>query len=146
MAKEARAGNLDGFSDQELANLVNGFGKWPEEEKARKAIVAIAGELGSKGRRFSTFSTPALVRIANGLSRGIEEGETAGEVAEPALLKDRLHRLAHYLQYAEDRLQQADVQCEYIQGVGQGAVVGRSRCAGTAGAGQAPGVACRSRV
>ncbi|THK34122.1 shikimate kinase [Ensifer sp. MPMI2T] len=105
----ARAGNLDGFSDQELANLVNGFGKWPEEEKARKAIVAIAGELGSKGRRFSTFSTPALVRIANGLSRGIEEGETAGEVAEPALLKDRLHQLAHYLQYAEDRLQQADV-------------------------------------
>nr|WP_234851532.1 hypothetical protein [Sinorhizobium meliloti] len=93
-----------------MANLVNGFGKWPEEEKARKAIVAIAGELGSKGRRFSTFSTPALVRIANGLSRGIEEGETAGEVAEPALLKDRLHRLAHYLQYAEDRLQQADVQ------------------------------------
>ncbi|WP_246800898.1 shikimate kinase [Mesorhizobium amorphae] len=105
----ARDGNLDRFSDQELANLVNGFGKWPEEEKARKAIVAIAGELGSKGRRFSTFSTPALVRIANGLSRGIEEGETAGEVAEPALLKDRLHQLAHYLQYAEDRLQQADV-------------------------------------
>ncbi|WP_456632510.1 shikimate kinase [Bradyrhizobium sp. USDA 10063] len=105
----ARAGNLDGFSDQELANLVNGFGKWPEEEKARKAIVAIAGELGSKGRRFSTFSTPALVRVANGLSRSIEEGETAGEVAEPALLKDRLHRLAHHLQYAEDRLQQADV-------------------------------------
>ncbi|MDH2348860.1 shikimate kinase [Bradyrhizobium sp. SSUT77] len=105
----ARSGNLDGFSDQELANLVNGFGKWPEQEKARKAIVAIAGELGSKGRRFSTFSTPALVRIANGLSRGIEEGETAGEVAEPALLKDRLHQLAHYLQYAEDRLQQADV-------------------------------------
>ena len=105
----ARAGNLDGFSDQALANLVNGFGKWPEEEKARKAIVAIAGELGFKGRRFSTFSTPALVRVANGLSRSIEEGETAGEVAEPALLKDRLHRLAHYLQYAEDRLQQADV-------------------------------------
>ncbi|WFU07412.1 hypothetical protein QA648_35810 (plasmid) [Rhizobium sp. CB3171] len=104
----ARAGNLDGFSDEELANLVNGFGKWPEEEKARKAMVAIARELGSKGRRFSTFSTPALVRIANGLSRGIE-GETAGEVDEPALLKDRLHKLAHYLQYAEDRLQQADV-------------------------------------
>ncbi|VIO69758.1 Shikimate kinase [Bradyrhizobium ivorense] len=106
----ARAGNLHGFSDQELANLVNGFGKWPEEEKARKAIVAIAGELGSKGRRFSTFSTPALGRTANGLSRAIEEGETAGEVAEPALLKDRLHQLAHYLQYAEDRLQQADVR------------------------------------
>ncbi|VIO70562.1 Shikimate kinase [Bradyrhizobium ivorense] len=105
----ARAGNLHGFSDQELANLVNGFGKWPEEEKARKAIVAIAGELGSKGRRFSTFSTSALVRVANGLSRSIEAGEIAGEVAEPALLKDRLHRLAHYLQYAEDRLQQADV-------------------------------------
>ncbi|WP_136625458.1 shikimate kinase [Mesorhizobium norvegicum] len=105
----ARDGNLDGFADQKLANLVNGFGKWPEEEKARKGIVAIAGELGSKGRRFTTFSTPALARIANGLSRGIEEGETAGEVAEPALLKDRLHQLAHYLQYAEDRLQQADV-------------------------------------
>ncbi|ARP67378.1 MULTISPECIES: shikimate kinase [Mesorhizobium] len=105
----ARDGNLDGFSDSELANLVNGFGKWPEEEKARKAIVAIASELGSKGRRFSAFGTPALVRIANGLSRGIEAGETAGEVAEPALLKDRLHQLAHYLQYAEDRLQQADV-------------------------------------
>ncbi|CCM79617.1 shikimate kinase [Rhizobium mesoamericanum] len=106
----ARDGNLDGFSDDELAHLMNGFSKWPEEEKARKAIVAIAGELGSKGRRFSTFSTPALVRIANGLSRGIEEGEIAGEVAEPALLKDRLHQVAHYLQYAEDRLQQADVR------------------------------------
>ncbi|MBY5877491.1 shikimate kinase, partial [Rhizobium leguminosarum] len=108
-AVAARAGNLDGFSNEELANLVNGFGKWPEEEKARKAIVAIASELGSKGRRFSTFSTPALVRIANGLSRCIEEGETVGEVAEPAFLKDRLELLAHYLQLAEDRLQQADV-------------------------------------
>ncbi|MGY2986245.1 shikimate kinase/phage tail protein X [Bradyrhizobium sp. USDA 4508] len=105
-----RAGNLSRFSDQELANLVNGFGKWPEEEKAREAIVAIAGEFGSKGRRFSTFSMPALARIANGLSRVIEEGETAGEVAESVLLKDRLHQLAHYLQYAEDRLQQADVR------------------------------------
>ncbi|TBY44779.1 shikimate kinase, partial [Rhizobium leguminosarum bv. viciae] len=108
-AVAARAGNLDGFSNEELANLVNGFGKWPEEEKARKAIVAIASELGSKGRRFSTFSTPALVRIANGLSRCIEEGETVGEVAEPAFLKDRLELLAHYLQLAEDRLQQANV-------------------------------------
>ncbi|NKJ84738.1 shikimate kinase, partial [Rhizobium leguminosarum] len=32
-----------------------------------------------------------------------------GEVAEPAFLKDRLELLAHYLQLAEDRLQQADV-------------------------------------
>ncbi|PUB59647.1 shikimate kinase, partial [Rhizobium leguminosarum bv. viciae USDA 2370] len=44
-----------------------------------------------------------------GLSRCIEEGETVGEVAEPAFLKDRLELLAHYLQLAEDRLQQANV-------------------------------------
>ncbi|CDX24822.1 Shikimate kinase [Mesorhizobium plurifarium] len=30
-------------------------------------------------------------------------------MAEPALLKERLQQLAHYLHYAEDRLQQADV-------------------------------------
>nr|WP_246787366.1 shikimate kinase [Rhizobium leguminosarum] len=105
----ARDGNLDGFSGQELAHLVNGFGKWQEDEKARKAIVAIASKLGFEGRLFGTFSTRALVMIANGLSQGIDGGEIAGEVAEPALLKDRLHHLAHYLQYAEHRLEQADV-------------------------------------
>ncbi|AVC52616.1 AAA domain protein (plasmid) [Rhizobium leguminosarum bv. viciae] len=108
IAGEVVARNLEGLSGEELAHLVNGFGKWEEEEKARKAIAAIASKLGSEGRLFRT-STRALAMIANGLSQGIDGGEIAGEVAEPALLKDRLHHLAHYLQLAEHRLQQADV-------------------------------------
>ncbi|NEJ25726.1 hypothetical protein GR247_37440 [Rhizobium leguminosarum] len=101
-------GKLDGFWPQAVANLVNGFAKWPQEPECYQALVEIARELGSKRRSFNTFSTLELARIASGLSRGIEEGETAGEVAEPALLKNPLRQLAHYL-YAEKRLQQADV-------------------------------------
>ncbi|WP_157866052.1 hypothetical protein [Mesorhizobium japonicum] len=33
----ARDGNLDGFSDSELADLVNGFSRWPDEQKTREA-------------------------------------------------------------------------------------------------------------
>ncbi|WP_461515490.1 shikimate kinase [Rhizobium leguminosarum] len=108
IAGEVVARNLEGLSGEELAHLVNGFGKWEEEEKARKAIVSISSKLGSEGRFFRT-STRALAMIANGLSQGIDGGEIAGEVAEPALLKDRLNHLAHYLQLAEHRLQHADV-------------------------------------
>ncbi|WP_244561564.1 shikimate kinase, partial [Ensifer aridi] len=106
----ARGGELSGFTDQHLANLVNGFSKWPQEPECYQALVEIARDLGPKGRRFGAFSTPALGIIANGLARGIQQGENAGEVAEPALLKERLQQLAHYLHYAEDRLQQADAR------------------------------------
>ncbi|MDX8535959.1 shikimate kinase, partial [Mesorhizobium sp. VK25D] len=100
---------LSDFTAQGLAILVNGFGKWTQEPVCYQALVEIARGLGPKGRRFGAFITPALGNIANSLARGILQGEEAGEVAEPALLKERLQQLAHYLHYADDRLQQADV-------------------------------------
>ncbi|TIU91457.1 MAG: hypothetical protein E5W04_37315, partial [Mesorhizobium sp.] len=84
---------------------MNGFAKWTQEPVCYQALVEIARGLGPKGRRFGAFATPRLAMVTNGLARGILQGE----VAEPALLKERLQQLAHYLHYAEDRLQQADV-------------------------------------
>ncbi|MCK1546455.1 hypothetical protein IVB12_32135 [Bradyrhizobium sp. 179] len=43
------------------------------------------------------------------LGRSVISGENGGDVAETALLKNSLHRLAHYLHYADDRLEQANV-------------------------------------
>ncbi|MDK1492998.1 shikimate kinase [Sinorhizobium sp. 7-81] len=103
-----RADRIADFTPQHLANLVNGFSKWPEEAACHQAIVEIARQLGAGGQRFGAFTTPQLCVIANVLARHITKGEDFGEIAETGLVKDRLHQLAHYLQYADDRLGQAD--------------------------------------
>ncbi|WP_342723520.1 shikimate kinase [Bradyrhizobium sp. B097] len=104
-----RASQLSRFSPQQLANLVNGFSKWSDEAACHQAIIDVARELGSGGRRFGEFTTPQFGMIANALGRGFMKAEESGEIADATLLKDRLHRLAHYLHYANDRLKQADV-------------------------------------
>ncbi|MDK1378227.1 MULTISPECIES: XopAD/skwp family type III secretion system effector [unclassified Sinorhizobium] len=103
-----RADRIADFTPQGLANLMNGFSKWPEEAACHQAIVEIARQLGAGGQRFGAFTTPQLCVIANVLARHVTQGEDLGEIAETGLVKDRLHQLAHYLQYADDRLGQAD--------------------------------------
>ncbi|SFL21799.1 hypothetical protein SAMN04488498_1628, partial [Mesorhizobium albiziae] len=103
-----RADQLSDFTPQDLANLVNGFGKCPEEAACHEAILDIARRLGTAGHRFGRFGTLGLSSIANDLARGVIRADDAGEIAEAALLKDRLHQLAHYLHYASERLEQAD--------------------------------------
>ncbi|WP_245270468.1 shikimate kinase, partial [Mesorhizobium ciceri] len=103
-----RAERLSGFDPRELANLLNGFGKWPEEEACSQAVLEIARRLGPTGQPFRHFTTLALSSIAHSLARGVMRREDAGEIAEAALLKDRLHKLAHHLHYASDRLEEAD--------------------------------------
>ncbi|WP_456632753.1 shikimate kinase [Bradyrhizobium sp. USDA 10063] len=100
---------LPNFKSQELANLVNGFSKWPEDAACHQAVMDIARGLGGPGRRFGSFTTLELATIANALGRSAIRGEDGGDVAETALLKNSLHQLAHYLHYADDRLEQADV-------------------------------------
>ncbi|WFU14395.1 XopAD/skwp family type III secretion system effector [Bradyrhizobium sp. CB3481] len=100
---------LSDFFQQHLASLINDFSKWPEEAACRQVIVKIARGLGEGVRRFSAFTTLQLGIVANALARAFMSGEDNGEIAESALLKDRLHQLSHYLQYANDRLEQADV-------------------------------------
>ncbi|MET2832517.1 shikimate kinase [Mesorhizobium shangrilense] len=103
-----RVDRLSDFGPQGLATLVNGFSKSPEEAACRQAILDIACKLGSGGLRFGAFTTTQLSMIANALARGVMRAGDDGEIAETALLKDRLHQLAHYLHYASDRLEQAD--------------------------------------
>ncbi|WP_412177453.1 shikimate kinase, partial [Mesorhizobium sp. YC-39] len=103
-----RADQLSEFTPQDMANLSNGFSKWPEEAACHQAIIDIAHRLGSASLRFGVFTTAALGTIANDLARGVMKGEDAGEINETALLKDRLHKLAHHLHYATDRLEQAN--------------------------------------
>ncbi|MGY3621957.1 hypothetical protein ACVJGD_008153 [Bradyrhizobium sp. USDA 10063] len=105
----ARGDRLSSFNNQELANLLNGFSKWPEEPACYQAVVYIARGLGRGGRQFGVFTMPELSMIANALGRGIMKGEDSGEIAEGAPLQDRLHQLAHYFHYANDRLEQTDV-------------------------------------
>ncbi|WP_155249464.1 XopAD/skwp family type III secretion system effector [Rhizobium etli] len=97
------------LDEQELTNLANGFSKWADEDVCFRAVVHIAQGLGSADQRFAGFTTPQLSIIANALGRAVLRGEESGEVTETALLKDRLHKLAHYLHYANDRLEQAEL-------------------------------------
>ncbi|NRP75567.1 Shikimate kinase [Ensifer psoraleae] len=103
-----RAELLCEFHPQDLANLLNGFDRWPEEEACSQAVLEIGRRLGPAGQPFRHFTTPGLSSIANSLARGVMRSVDAGEIAEAALLKDRLHKLAHYLHYASDRLEGAD--------------------------------------
>ncbi|WP_245509352.1 shikimate kinase [Bradyrhizobium zhanjiangense] len=104
-----RAARLPDFTEQYLGMLMNGFSKWPEEAACHRAVVDIARGLGRGGHWFGAFTTPQLRMIANALGRSITRGEDAGEIIETALLKDRLHQLAHHLHYANDRLEYSDV-------------------------------------
>ncbi|WP_246232041.1 shikimate kinase [Sinorhizobium alkalisoli] len=102
------ADRLSGLSSQQLANLLNGFDRCAEEEACSQAVLEIARRLGPAGRPYRHFTTHGLSSIANSLARGVMRREDAGEIAEAALLKDRLHKLAHYLHYASDRIGEAD--------------------------------------
>ncbi|WP_236000416.1 XopAD/skwp family type III secretion system effector [Bradyrhizobium uaiense] len=105
----ARAGRLSSFNSQELANLLNGFSKWPEEPACYQAVVHIARGLGGGDRQFGVFTMPELSMIANALGRGVMKADESGEIAEGTPLRDRLHQLAHYFHYANDRLERTDV-------------------------------------
>nr|WP_246752192.1 shikimate kinase [Bradyrhizobium diazoefficiens] len=105
-----RADRLSAFTSQGLANLLNGFSKWGDEAACRQVVVDIARGLGKGGRRFGSFTTPELRMVANALGRGVVDGASSDDDAMTALLKDRLHQLAHYLHYAPDRLEHTGVQ------------------------------------
>ncbi|TPJ90088.1 hypothetical protein FJ491_32075, partial [Mesorhizobium sp. B2-5-10] len=64
----ARDGNLDGFSDSELANLVNGFSRWPDQQETREATLAIAGAVVARDGNLDGFSDPELANLVNGFS------------------------------------------------------------------------------
>ncbi|MBB4264013.1 shikimate kinase [Bradyrhizobium sp. CIR3A] len=101
---------LSDLTPQQMAHLINGFSKWPDDAACHRALVDVARGLGRAGQRFGTFTTPQFGMIANALGRSIVRGEEAGEITETALLKDRLHQLAHHLHYDNDRLEQSDVR------------------------------------
>ncbi|WOH80258.1 shikimate kinase [Bradyrhizobium sp. BEA-2-5] len=101
---------LSDFTPQQMAHLLNGFSKWPDDAACHRALVDVARGLGRAGQRFGAFTTPQFGMIANALGRSIVRGEEAGEITETALLKDRLHQLAHHLHYDSDRLEQSDVR------------------------------------
>ncbi|WP_156949257.1 shikimate kinase [Bradyrhizobium sp. WSM1417] len=109
IAGEVSPGQLSHFDPQAMAVLANGFSKWPNEAACHQAIIRLARDLGTRGRRFGDFTTPQLSMIAHALGRSCMRGEDTGEITETALLSDRLHRVAHHLEYAADRLEQADV-------------------------------------
>nr|WP_305881693.1 XopAD/skwp family type III secretion system effector [Bradyrhizobium sp. CCGUVB23] len=108
IASEVPLHQLSDFNPQELANLVNGISRWPDEAACHQAVIDIARNLGTRGRRFGVFTTPQLSLIANALGRTVMRAEDTGQITQTALLNGRLHQLAHHLQYATDRLEQAN--------------------------------------
>ncbi|WP_244749619.1 XopAD/skwp family type III secretion system effector [Mesorhizobium sp. L-2-11] len=109
IAGEARQRQLSDFAPQGVATLMNGFTKWPEESACQQSTMDIARRLGARELRFGVFTTAQLSILANALSRMIMKAEDTGDITDAALPKDRLHKLAHYLHYDDDRLAQADV-------------------------------------
>ncbi|CDX43797.1 Shikimate kinase 2 [Mesorhizobium sp. ORS 3359] len=107
IASEARQRQFADFAPRLMAILMNGFSKWPEEETCRQSTIDIARSLGARGQRFGVFTTPQLSLIVNALSRMIVRAEDSGEITDAVLPKDRLHKLAHYLNYDNERLAQA---------------------------------------
>ncbi|WP_082641566.1 shikimate kinase [Bradyrhizobium yuanmingense] len=108
IAGETRQRQRSKFSPQDVVHLLNGFSKWPDA-MCCQSIMDIARELGAGAQRFGVFTTPELAMLANALSRTIRRAEESGEITDAALPKDRLHKLAHYLQYDDDRLLTAEV-------------------------------------
>ncbi|MGY4568170.1 MULTISPECIES: shikimate kinase [Bradyrhizobium] len=104
-----REGGLSDLEPLAVATLVHDFAKWPEEEACRQAVMEIARSFGSGARRFNAFTTAELGMLANALARCTMEAEDRGENDQAAVLKNRLHKLAHHLYYANDRLRQAGV-------------------------------------
>lgn len=102
---------LSGFAEVELAYLLNSFDKWPDEPACHQATIEVAHGLGMGGRHFGSFTMPELSMIANALGRSAMRGEDSEDqdIAQAELFKDRLHQLAHYLHYADERLEQTDV-------------------------------------
>ncbi|WP_445219694.1 shikimate kinase [Bradyrhizobium sp. Pa8] len=109
IAGEVCRRQLSDLTPQQLASLVNGFSKCLEETACHRAVVDIARGLGRGSQRFGAFTTPQISMVANALGRSVTRGEDEGEIIETALLKDRLHQLAHHLVYANDRLEHSDV-------------------------------------
>ncbi|MCP3475787.1 Ulp1 family isopeptidase [Bradyrhizobium sp. CCGUVB1N3] len=97
------------FTPQQQADLMNSFIKWRGETSCTQVMVHLARDLGRGGERFAAFNTPQLSMIANAVGRSFMRAEEGGEIADATLLKDRLQQLVHYLHYANDRLEQADV-------------------------------------
>lgn len=64
-----RDDQLSDFNQQDLANAVNGFGKWPESPDCRDATFAIAGEVLRRGARLCDFTHQDLANLANGFSK-----------------------------------------------------------------------------
>ncbi|WP_225119119.1 XopAD/skwp family type III secretion system effector [Bradyrhizobium sp. BRP22] len=109
IAREMLRRRLSDFTPQQQADLMNSFIKWRGEAACSQAIVHLARDLGRGGQRFAAFTTPDLSRIANALGLSFIRAEEAGDIADASLLKDRLQQLVHYLNYANDRLEQADL-------------------------------------
>ncbi len=109
IAREILFRRLSDFTPQQQADLMNSFIKWRGEAACSQAIVHLARDLGRGGQRFAAFATPDLSRLANALGLSFIRAEEAGDIADANLLKDRLQQLVHYLDYANDRLEQADV-------------------------------------
>ncbi|EHK54658.1 hypothetical protein MAXJ12_23902 [Mesorhizobium alhagi CCNWXJ12-2] len=109
IAREILCRRLSDFTPQQQADLMNSLIRWRGEATCSQAIVHLACDLGRGGQRFATFTTPQLSRIANAVGLSFMRAEEAGDIADATVLKDRLHQLVHYLHYANDRLEQADV-------------------------------------
>lgn len=72
-ASTERGTTLCDFNHHDLANLVNGFSKWPGEAASRQATTAIGSEVCRRAARgetgFSDFNHQDLVNLANGFSK-----------------------------------------------------------------------------
>ncbi|WP_394889859.1 XopAD/skwp family type III secretion system effector [Mesorhizobium sp. AaZ16] len=109
IAREILCRRLSDFTPQQQANLMNSLVKWRGEATCSEAIVHLARDLGRGGQRFGPFTTPQLSSIANAVGLSFMRAEEAGDIADATMLKDRMQQLVHYLHYADDRLEQADV-------------------------------------
>ncbi|ANW02782.1 hypothetical protein [Bradyrhizobium icense] len=108
-----RAGRLSGFTQQDLANLVDGFSKWRKEAACRQATVAIAGEV-LRAARLSKFSQQGLANLVNGFSTWPEEAVCHRAIADIAreLQGQEFHHDAHKesQQGSRDTLDQAHAE------------------------------------
>ncbi|MGY8678313.1 XopAD/skwp family type III secretion system effector [Bradyrhizobium sp. UFLA05-153] len=109
IAREVLRRRLCDFTPPQQADLMNSFIKWRGETSCSQVVVHLARDLGRGGERFAVFTTPQLSMITNAAGRSFMRAEESGQIAEATLLKDRLQQLVHYLHYANDRLEQADL-------------------------------------
>ncbi|WP_143201383.1 hypothetical protein [Bradyrhizobium sp. NAS96.2] len=85
-----------------LANLLNGFSKWPEQSACRRAAIAIGPEVLRRWDQIASFIPQDLTNLVNGFSKWPEKATSRHTTV--AVANEILGRVTQLSQFTEQDL------------------------------------------